>query len=362
MSAFISGIGAYYPANVRKNDAWPPEFAASGQARGDRTFNDIPQAIDEAARITTRYLLEEEKDPFLGALERRVADDHMTSVTAEVLAAKRALADAALSPAQVDVVLSYSVVPDRITPASGPAVAAELGIEAASAWGMDAACATALIQIATATALVESGQATNVLLTQSHLLLRTFPLLHPAAPGLGDAATALVVGTSGRFRILETVARTHGEFYPAVTWIRGSDDSTDPPWWQAGGDLRVGSRDREGAKQLQRDTVTYGAKTVTELCKKAGVDLERLKLFASVEPRGWVPGAICEVLGLDPSIAQSVYQTRGHLGACGPVANLEAAYASGRMENNGLAALYAQGAGFTRAGVLLRMDASKSHR
>lgn len=93
-----------------------------------------------------------------------------------------------------------------------------------------------------------------------------------------------------------------------------------------------------------------------ELCDQAGVDVERLALLASVEPRGWVPGAICQVLGLSASVAQSVYRTRGHLGACGPIANLEAASREGKLKNSGLAALYAQGAGFTRAGVLLQMD------
>lgn len=362
MSAFIKGLGAWYPDNVRGNDAWPAEFAEAGHEKGDRTFNDIPEALDEAAHITTRYLLEEASDPFLGTVERRIADEDTTSVAAEVFAASRALEDAGLRPDQIDAVISYAVVPDRITPASGPAVAAALGIGTAPAFGMDAACATALLQIKTAVALVESGQAENVLLTQSHLLLRTFPLLHPAAPGLGDAATALVVGRSGRFRILETLAKTHGEFYPAVTWIRGSDDSTDTPWWSPGGPLRVGSRDREGAKALQRDTVTYGVRTMKELFEKAGVDAERLTLLASVEPRGWVPGAICQVLGLSASIAQSVYRTRGHLGACGPIANLESAYREGKLKNSGLAALYAQGAGFTRAGVLLQLDDRESAR
>lgn len=356
MNAFIAGLGAWYPENIRYNDAWPSEFIEAGHEKGDRTFNDIPEAIDDAAHITTRYLLEEASDPFLGTVERRFADENTTSVAAEVFAATQALEDAGLRPDQIDTVISYAVVPDRITPASAPAVATALGIGTAPAFGMDAACATALLQIKTAVALIQSGQAQNVLLTQSHLLLRTFPLLHPAAPGLGDAATAVVVSCSGRFRILETLAKTHGEFYPAVTWIRGSDDASDTPWWQPGGALRVGSRDREGAKTLQRDTVTYGVRTMKELCDQAGVDVERLALLASVEPRGWVPGAICQVLGLSASVAQSVYRTRGHLGACGPIANLEAASREGKLKNSGLAALYAQGAGFTRAGVLLQMD------
>lgn len=354
MRAAISGLGAWYPEEVRLNSDWPKDFAASGKSQGDRTFNDIPEALDEVARVTSRYLKAEEDDPFLGVEERRFAGPHISSVQAECYAAERALADANLAPGDIDTVISYSVTPDRLTPASGPKVADVLGIKNAVCWGMDAACATALVQIATAKALVESGQARNVLLTQSHLLLRAFPQLHPAAPGLGDASTALVVSREGRFPILETVAHTHGEFYDSVTWIR--DGEEDTPWWLAGTNFRVGSRDHAGAKQLQRDTVSFSVRTLRELIAKAGVDAERIKLLVSVEPRGWVPSAVAEIMGIGASGVSSVYRRRGHLGACGPIANLELAQREKLMANSGLIAMYAQGAGFTRAGILLQID------
>ena len=354
MTAAISGLGAWYPEEVRGNDAWPMDFGKKGRSEGDRTFNDIPEALDAVAQVTNRYLEAEQDDPFLGVRERRFAPSRISSVEAECFAARQALMDANLAPADIDVVISYSVTPDRLTPASGPKVAHVLGIKNAVCWGMDAACATALVQIATAKALIESGQARNVLLTQSHLLLRTFPLLHPAAPGLGDAATAVVVSADGRFPILETVAHTHGEFYDSVTWIR--DGEKDTPWWQAGSGFRVGSRDHAGAKQLQRDTVSFSVSTLREVIAKAGVDSERISWLASVEPRGWVPRAVAEILGLEASRVSSVYRERGHLGACGPIANLELAHREKTTEKSGLIALYAQGAGFTRSAILLQMD------
>jgi len=359
MSAAIAGIGAWYPERVRTNDDWPADFAVASRSTGDRLFNDIPPSPDEALRVTDRYLAAEAHDPFLGARERRVADDRTSSVDAEVLAAQRALDDAGVPASEIDVVISYSVVPDRVTPASACAVASRLGAPASLAFSMDAACATALIQIQTAKALVESGQARTVLLTQSHLLLRSFPMLHPAAPGLGDAATALVVKSDGRFPILGAFARTHGEYYCAVTWVRGSTPEDDTPWWLAGGPLRVGSRDREQAKLLQRDTVAYGVRTLREVAREARLDLERVDVLASVQPRGWVPAAMAEILGLEPGVVPSVYETRGHLGACGPIANLELWARSGRTAGARLGALYAQGAGFTRAAVLLGLDSGR---
>jgi 3-oxoacyl-[acyl-carrier-protein] synthase III len=356
VTAAIAGLGAYYPERVRTNAEWPADFAAALRSTGDRLFNDIPPSPDAALRLTDGYLAAEAGDAFLGVRERRVAPEAMSSADAELIAAQRALADAGTSAEAVDAVISYAAVPDRMTPASACSVAHRLGASRAIAYGVDAACATALVQIELARALVESGQASTVLLTQSHLLLRAFPMLHPAAPGLGDAATAVVVRSEGRFPILATLGRTHGQFAPAVTWVRGDTDADDAPWWQTGGPLRIGSRDRAQAKLLQRDTVAYGAQTLRELAQAARIDLERIDVLASVEPRGWVPLAIAEVLGLDPAIVASVYETRGHLGACGPIANLTFAYASGKTQGARLLALYAQGAGFTRAAVLLGGD------
>lgn len=357
MKAAISGIGVWYPAEIRGNDAWPRKLAhVGGAVADDRTFNDIPRGLGDAAAITEKYLELEAGDPFLGVRERRIASEDISSIDAETEAAGRALADAELSPEQIDAVLSYSNVPDRISPASAGAVADRLGIRGAMTWGMEMACASSIAQLTTAIGLIASGQARHVLLTQSHLTLRTCPLIHPAAPGIGDAASAIIVSEKGRWPILRTHIVTHGEFQNAVTWIRGSQDKTDLPWYKAGGDFRVGTRHREGAKALQRDTVTFGAQTLREIASKEGIDVERIRLLASVEPRGWIPRAIAQVLGLNPEIASSVYETRGHLGACGPIANLELAYRENRLHQAGTVALYAQGAGFTRAAALLQID------
>lgn len=358
--AAISGIGAFYPDEIRYNSAWSEAFANSGAERGDRTFNDIPLGIDDAARVTEKYLRAERTDPFLGVRERRVAGPSISAMDAETAAAKQALEDARIAASDVDAVLSYSMVPDNLMPGAAGAVAHRLGIKSAMCVEMNAACATLTPQIAMAMALIDSGQAKNVLITQSHLLLRTFPLQHPAAPGLGDGATAVLVSAKGRWPILAWHAVTDGSYHHAVTWIREEEQggTSSAPWWASGGAFRLGSGDRAQAKQLMRDTVSVGAQTVRELMAKAGMDLERVDLLASVQPRGWIPCAISEVLGLRDARLPSVFETRGHLGACGPLSNLHQAYETGMTEGASLAVLYAQGAGFTRSALLLGMDVS----
>ena len=353
MNASIVGIGTWLPETVRTNDAWPATFREHSQERSDRTFNDIPLSDDPvAAALVERDLRAEAADPFLGARVRRVAGEGVRAADAEAEAARRALADAGVDATDVGLVLTYSTVPDRLTPTSST-VAHAIGATRAHAFGVDAACASGVTQLEIARAYVESGLARAVLLVQSHLLLRTMPLEHPASPGLGDAATAMVVARGPGLTIRATFCNTHGEYANAVTWIRGATEETDPPWWKPGGDYRVGSRAPALAKALMRDTVSFGAKTVREAAAAAGVDVTKLAALASVQPRGFIPGAIAEHLGLPRERAMTTYAHIAHVGSCGPVFNIARARDEGKLEKGSFAALYAQGAGFTRSAAIV---------
>jgi 3-oxoacyl-[acyl-carrier-protein] synthase-3 len=354
----IVGVGTWLPERVQDNTAWPEAFAQRALSTGDRTFNDIPASRDPvAAAILAHDLALEANDAFLGARLRHRADDSVTAVDAETWAAQVALAQAGIAPDQVDLVLSYGIVPDRITPSGAGAVAHRLGATRALAFGVDAACATAITQLEIAHAYIASGLANVVVLTQSHLMLRTVPLLHPAAPGLGDGATAMVVARGPGLAIRATYGVTHGEYMNAVAWVRGRDDASDPPWWKQGGDLHIGSRVPEQAKLLMQETVSYGAETVRSVVTRAGVDVERIAVLASVQPRGFIPGAIAERLGLPRERAVTTYDVIAHVGASGPVFNLVRAQERGMLVPGAIIALYGQGAGFTRAAALLEVSA-----
>jgi 3-oxoacyl-[acyl-carrier-protein] synthase III len=76
-------------------------------------------------------------------------------------------------------------------------------------------------------------------------------------------------------------------------------------------------------------------------------------VLLSVQPRRWVPLAIAEALGLDPSVAVQTFQRYAHLGGVGPIVNLIAARDLGKLQPGARIVMYAQGAGFTRAAASL---------
>src|SRR5689334_3175207 len=118
-AACIVGLGTWLPDAVRTNDAWPASFAKRDHVRGDRTFNDIPISTDPAAAaLVDRALQQEAGDPFLGAVKRHVASAETSSLDAESRAAASAIQDAGIDPSEIDLVLAFSAVPDRVSPSN----------------------------------------------------------------------------------------------------------------------------------------------------------------------------------------------------------------------------------------------------
>lgn len=363
MRAAVTGLGLHLPDTIRDNGAWPSDFREAFERRGRHEFTDIDASgADEAARIVARHVAPELGDPFMGTVRRRVAASGDTAVFAETRAAEQALADAGVDADEVDAIVSWAVVPDRLLPTGANAVAHALGAKRAFGVGMDAGCASPVTQLLFAASMIESGRARHVLLTQSHLMTRAFPLGHPASPNVGDAATAMVVSASERPGVLGIHAVTHGEHYESVTWTRGR--GADSPWWEAGGPFHLGSHDPDAARQLVRDTVGIARDTVHEVLAKSRVSIGEICALASVQPRRWIPAAIAEASGLDPALAPDTFVELAHLGGAGVLANLVEARRRGllapREDGRALVVLYAQGAGFIRSAAVIDMAAGAS--
>jgi 3-oxoacyl-[acyl-carrier-protein] synthase-3 len=355
MSASISALGQWLPETVRENSWWSEEFKERALKRNAvRDLVDVDtSAATESDRLASRYFEAEQNDPFMGTTRRRIAPAGLTAPEAEALAAKSALAEINLAPQEIDAVFSWAAVPERIVPPSAPKVADILGAKRAYASGMDAGCATPLVQLDHAAALIETGRAQHVLLTQSHLITRAFPDMHPAAPNVGDAATAIIVSRTERPGIRLTHAVTHGEYYSSVTWCRGKQEADDPPWWQAGPQYYLGSHDSRAAHELVLGTVRIAAETIEQVLERSHCSRSEISVLASVQPRRWIPGAIAEALGVD-WVAPQTFDDLAHLGGCGVVTNLIAARQQGLLKPGAGVILYAQGAGFTRGATLLR--------
>ena len=129
-----------------------------------------------------------------GVVERRIAAPGESVVTLAADAGRRALADAGVVPAGLDLVLVATMSHDKLTPHSSSLVASEIGATRAGAMDMNAACTGFLSALLMGTGQIESGRAESVLVIGADVLS---PLTdrddRSTAALFGDGAGAFVL-------------------------------------------------------------------------------------------------------------------------------------------------------------------------
>lgn len=167
--AAISGWGMALPERVVTNE----ELA--------RRLDTSDEWIRSRTGISQRYV---------------AAPDEYTSVLA-TRAGRAALDRAGLSPAAVDMVIVATCTPDRPFPATACAVQASLGIPAAGAFDLAAACSGFVYGLSVATALIKSGMSNCLLLVAADVFTHLINWNDRSTCVLfGDGAGAVVLRAS----------------------------------------------------------------------------------------------------------------------------------------------------------------------
>ncbi len=165
----ILGIGSFQPERIVTNDDLSKVMDTNDQWIRDR----------------------------VGIIERRFADKDELLVDMAVTAGERALADAAVEPSDVDtVIVPNCTMPSPIPNAAGQ-VADRLGIKAAGAFDLNAACAGFCYGLGVASDLIKAGSAGRVLVIGAEKLTDVVdPVDRANAIIFADGAGAAVVGPS----------------------------------------------------------------------------------------------------------------------------------------------------------------------
>lgn len=163
----ILGVGSYQPERVVTND----ELSAIMDT-DDRWIRDR-----------------------VGITERRFAGPEETVPDMAVIAGSKALADAGLAPSDVDTVIVANCTALAPIPNFAAQTADRIGIRAAGAFDLNAACAGFCYALATASDLVRAGSARRTLVIGAEKLTDVVnPVDRSTAIIFADAAGAAVVG------------------------------------------------------------------------------------------------------------------------------------------------------------------------
>ncbi|MBE5847700.1 MAG: ketoacyl-ACP synthase III [Lachnospiraceae bacterium] len=128
-----------------------------------------------------------------GIKERPIAKEETTTYLA-TMAAKAALADANVTPEELDLIIVATVTNDYVTPACACAVQAELGAMQAQAFDINAACSGFMYSLHTVYAYMKAGLAKRALIIGAETLSRIMDWSDRSTCVLfGDGAGAVVV-------------------------------------------------------------------------------------------------------------------------------------------------------------------------
>lgn len=183
------------PATVRSNDYYRenyPKLVADSQnsALSAVWTPDNSHGATYFEQAMTAYLT----DPFRGTIHRHILAPDETIRTHEIAAATAALADQAIAPEQVDLLISVSMWPDQLGFGNGLWLAEQLGLRCA-AWNLETAQSGGLAALQAAHAFTASGLYKTILVVVSCSYSRAVPESSTFSWFLGDAASAAVVTT-----------------------------------------------------------------------------------------------------------------------------------------------------------------------
>ena len=160
-----------------------------------------------------------------------------------IIAAKAALADAGLAPGSIDLVITATISPDRIMPATAARIAYECGCGNAGAFDLSAGCTGFVYALAMAAGAVASGLHDHVLVVGAEAISRILDWEDRSTAVLfGDGAGAAVVlgarqrgrprGSAGRHPGLRPGRRRLGRGVPARSPPAGPGCPPRAPRWR----------------------------------------------------------------------------------------------------------------------------------
>jgi 3-oxoacyl-[acyl-carrier-protein] synthase III len=292
-----------------------------------------------------------------GIRERRFAapGEGTTDLAAE--AARRALADAGRSPADVDFILFATITREHAFPGCAPLLQDRLGLQGVGAMDIHNACTGFVYALAMADAVVRAGQYRCVLVVGAEVLSTGLDFStrgRDVAVLFGDGAGAVVVepAPDDGPGLLGWVLHSDG--------ARAGDLVCEAPSSLVQGritpEMVAAGRQypRMNGRQVFKHATTRFPEVIHEALERSGHTLDEVKLIVPHQANRRIGDAVAERLGVPPEKVFQNIEGRGNTTAASIPIALAEARAEGRFGPGDLLVLAAFGSGFSWGAIALR--------
>jgi len=349
----ITGLGTYVPARSVTNEELSVTLDTS----------------DEWIRQRT------------GIAERRIAEPGVCSSDLGIKAAREALRDAGVEPENVDLVITSTISPDQIFPATAARVAYGAGCVNAGAFDVQAGCAGFVYALSMAAGAVASGMRDTVLVVGAEAISRIIDWEDRATAILfGDGAGAAIVsGMSGGSTGAGSAgggAAASGVGEPPGHGILGFDfggdgAGADALCLPAGGSRMPASPDTVAARQHYmkmngHEVYKFATRVVTRSAKKVldrcGYHVGDIDLFVPHQANLRIIEGAVDKLGLPWEKVYTNLQNYGNTSSASIPLCLKEARTEGRLKDGDLVLLMGFGAGLSWGACLVRWGVGRDDR
>ena len=292
-----------------------------------------------------------------GIRERRWVEPGIGATDLGLEAARLALADAGRTPADVDFILFASTTRDYFFPGCGPLLQDRLGIGTVAAMDVHNACSGFVYSLATADALVRTGEYRCVLVVGAEVQSTGLNLStagRDMAVLFGDGAGAAVVEPSGDEARGLLASALHAEGAHAKDlWAEAPTSlvmGRMTPAMLAEGRMYP----QMNGRQVFKHATTRFSEVIGEALARAGHTLDQVALIVPHQANQRIGDAVAERLGVPAEkVFQNIQRYGNTTAASIPIALTEAR-AEGRMKPGDLVVIAAFGGGFAWGATVMR--------
>ena len=285
-----------------------------------------------------------------GIRQRHQARDDQPTSDLAAEAARRALADAGRTAADVDMIIVATTTPDMTFPATASIVQRKIGAPVCIAFDVQAVCSGFVYALSVADGFVARGLAKCALVIGAEEMTRLMDWTDRTTCVLfGDGAGAVVVepregqGTSADQGLLGFALRSDGT-KTDLLYVDGGPSSTGTV-----GHLRM------AGNQVFRHAVVNIAEAITAACAASNITVAEVDWFVPHQANQRIIKGVGDRLGLDEHKVISTVAIHANTSAASIPLALDAAIQDGRIKKGDLVLLEAMGGGLTWGACAFRL-------
>jgi 3-oxoacyl-[acyl-carrier-protein] synthase-3 len=284
-----------------------------------------------------------------GIHERHIAAEGELTSDLATRAAERALADAGLTPADIDLIVLATSTPDNTFPASAVTVQKNLGSHRGAAFDLQAVCSGFVFAVSTADAMLRAGHGKRALVIGAETFSRILDW--------GDRTTCVLFGDGAGAIVLETEegAGTIADRGVLTAHLR-SDGEHKEKLYVDGGPSATGTvgHIRMEGREVFRHAVGMISDVINAAFAATGTNADDIDWFVPHQANQRIIDASAKKLGIADEKVVSTVALHGNTSAASVPLALDVAVKDGRIKRGNLVMIEAMGGGFTWGSALIR--------